>query len=382
MSETMITPTVAAPSVPDLTNAFGKVRGWRRDLIPVYAGVGILLVLIPALYGAGAYDITAINKLGRYLSVAIVALGIDLVWGYAGILTLCQAMFFCFGGYAIGMHLAMHGRLDEHGVPQALSVVSSVVGGIPLPEFWKPFRNLGSAVALGIALTGIFAYVFGYFAFRSRVRGVYFSIITQATTLAATLVFSKNEMMLCGTNGLNLFGTLAGFDLDKPGVKFVLYLLSAAVLILVYVLCLLIVRSRTGRLLKAVRDNESRLRFAGYQPVLFKTFVFTFGAILAAVGGILYTPQNGIITPAKMKPEESIFLVVFVAVGGRGTLLGAVVGALTVSYMQGYLTSAAPQAWPFFLGGLFIVVTLLFPEGIVGTAQKYWARWRNQEAVT
>jgi urea transport system permease protein len=346
--------------------------GGLRLLSPalLLLAAALLLFGVPALYGAGALSITSVNQLGRFLAVAVVALGIDMVWGYAGILTLCQAMFFCFGGYAIGMHMALHGPLDERGVPKALSVVVSTVGGIPLPDFWKPFTGLLPAVGLGVLLPGLFAYVFGYFAFRSRVRGVYFSIITQATTYAAQLVFSKNEMLLCGTNGLLNFVTLAGFDLSKESTKLGLYWLSAVTLVLAYLLCRFLVASRAGRLLIAVRDNESRLRFAGFQPVTFKVFVFVLGAVLAAVGGMLYTPQNGIITPYKMAPAESITLVVLVAVGGRGTLSGAVVGALLVSYLQSYLTTRAPQAWPFVLGGLFVAVTLFAPDGIVGAWRK------------
>jgi urea transport system permease protein len=353
-------------------------------LLSMGVGAIILLACIPALYGVGAIDITTVNQLGRFLAIAIVALGIDLVWGYTGILTLCQAMFFCFGGYAIGMHMALHGPLDGDGqdIPRALFVVSSEVSGLKLPWFWRPFQGLPLTLILGMLLPGLFAFVFGYFAFRSRVRGVYFSIITQATTLAATLVFRKNEMRLCGTNGLTNFVTLAGFDLQKPAVKMGLYFVTAIVLFIVYGICVWVVRSRAGRLLKAVRDNESRLRFAGYQPVTFKVFIFVLGAILAAIGGMLYTPQNGIITPYKMDPIVSIVMVVYVAVGGRGTLLGAVVGALLVSYMESILTSRMPLAWPFILGGLFVVVTLLLPDGIVGASQKLIDRLRKVEART
>ncbi len=267
-------------------------------------------------------DITTVNQLGRFLAVAIVALGADLIWGYTGILTLCQAMFFCFGGYAIGMHMALHGPLDGDGIPRCLFVVSSEVSGFKLPWFWEPFQTLPVALLLGLFLPGLVAFIFGYFTFRSRVRGVYFSIITQAATLAATLVFRMNSMKLCGTNGLTNFVTLAGFNLQSASVKLGLYVLSAITLIAVYFLCEGIVRSRLGRLLMAVRDNESRLRFAGYQPVTFKVFIFVVGAILAAIGGMLYTPQNGIITPFKMDAIESIMIIAFVAVGGRGTLSG------------------------------------------------------------
>lgn len=337
--------------------------------------VALMLVVIPGLYLAGAIDITTVNQFGRFLCYAIVAIGIDLVWGYTGLLSLCQAMFFCLGGYAIGMHMALHGPLDGEGIPRCLYVVTSDVAGFQLPEFWRPFRTLPGAVVLALLVPGFVAFVFGYFSFRSRVRGVYFSIITQATVAAVVLIFRRNETRLCGTNGLTNFQTLAGFDLTLPSVKLGLYLLTAVTLILVYLACRHIVGSRLGRLLVAVRDNESRLRFAGYQPVNLKVFAFTAGAIIAGIGGMLYTPQNGIITPYKMEPAESIFMVVWVAVGGRGTLAGAVLGAVLVNYMNSVLTSRYPAAWPFLLGGLYIVVVLAMPDGIVGL----WKKWTTGE---
>jgi urea transport system permease protein len=331
----------------------------------------LLLILMPALYGIGAINIIVLNQLGRFLCFAIVALGIDLIWGYCGILSLCQAMFFCFGGYAIGMHMALHGPLDGDGIPRCLYVVTSVVEGFQLPWFWKPFQTLPAAIILAMFLPGLAAFIFGYFAFRSRVRGVYFSIITQATTLAVCLVFRRNETRLCGTNGLTNFVTLAGFDLSKPSTKLSLYFITVLTLILVYFLCRYVVKTRLGRLLVAVRDNESRLRFAGYQPVTIKAFAFTLAAMIAGIGGMLYSPQNGIITPYKMEPEVSIFMVVWVAVGGRGTLTGAVLGAVLINYVESILTSQFPSVWPFFEGGLFIAVVLLFPDGIVGAWQKF-----------
>lgn len=357
----------APPGLPQLARRSAAGLGRWFPLL----GFLFLLFGVPQLYHLGKIDIVSVNLLGRFLCVAIVALGIDLVWGYTGILTLCQAMFFCMGGYAIGMYMALHGPLDGEGIPRCLYVVSSEVSGLRLPWFWEPFKNLTLAGWLGLFLPGLLALVFGFFAFRSRVRGVYFSIITQATTVAAKLVFSKNEMRLCGTNGLTNFVSLGGYDLQSPNVKLGLYLLSVVMLAGAYLLCLWVVRSRLGRLLVAVRDNESRLRFAGYQPVTLKVFIFVLGAVLAGLGGMLYTPQNGIITPFKMAPEESIKLVILVAVGGRGTLSGAVLGALLVSYLESYLTSRFPAAWMFVLGGLYVGVTLFLPDGIVGL----WRKW-------
>ncbi len=364
-----------------------------------FAFLLILAIGVPLLYAAHVLDITTVNQLGRFLCVAIVAIGIDLVWGYTGMLSLCQAMFFCIGGYAMGMHLALHGPLDgdAHDVPRALFVVSSVVNGFHLPWFWKPFQTLPVACFLGLLLPGILAFIFGFLTFRSRVRGVYFSIITQATTYAAWLVLCQNNMLLCGTNGLTNFVTIAGFDLQAPGTKVGLYILTVIVLGIVYAASLFLINSRLGRLMVAIRDNEPRLRFTGYQPVAIKLFVFSLGAVLAGLAGMLYTPQNGIITPFKMSVPESIELVVIVAVGGRSTLSGAVVGALIVSFLKSLLTNGTlaqvlgfsflpasvlemvkhvfgAEGWPFLLGLVFIIVPVSFPEGIVGVARKIAGR--------
>lgn len=358
---------------PDLYRRKRKSRaffGAAGRMLPGAAFV-FLLVAVPLLYSTGMMGITTVNQLGRFLCLAIVAIGIDMVWGYAGILSLCQAMFFCFGGYAIGMHLALHGPLDGEGIPRALYVVTSQVSGFKLPWFWVPFRELPVAMFLALLLPGIVAFIFGVFAFRSRVRGVYFSIITQATTWAATLVFRKNEMNLCGTNGLTNFVTIGGFDLHDPKVLLWMYIMTVIALGITYFVCEFIVRSWLGKLLIAVRDNESRLRFASYQPTTIKVFVFVLGAVIAGLGGMLYTPQNGIITPFKMEPAVSITMVVCVAVGGRGTLSGAVLGALLVSYLESISTNLFPSAWPFILGGLFVLVTLVIPDGIVGAIRKW-----------
>ena len=362
---------------------------------------GFALFGIPLLVWTDVLGIDSVNQLGRFMCFAIVAVGIDLVWGYTGILSLCQAMFFCFGGYAMGMHLALHGPLDGAGIPRCLFVVTSDVSGFKLPFFWEPFKTLPMALLLVVLIPGLSAFIFGYFAFRSRVRGVYFSIITQATTLGVCLLFRRNEMRLCGTNGLTNFVTLAGYDLRAPEVKLGLYVLTVVVLAAVYWGCYQLVNSRFGRVLIAIRDNESRLRFSGYQPLYFKIFVFTLAAVIAGIGGMLYAPQTGIITPFNMEPEKSIFLIVLVAVGGRGTLSGAIVGALSVNYAYAMLTSGTiynklftprpaeqmsyiqsaaelllgPKGWPFVLGALFIGVVLYFPDGLAGL----WRRWTEPQ---
>ncbi len=339
---------------------------------------------VPLGYAVGWIDITTVNQFGRYLCIALVALGLDLIWGYTGILSLCQMMFFTLGGYCIGMHLAMKGPLQGDGIPTALFVVSSQVSGMKLPWFWQPFDSVWLSIMAVFVIPGLFAYIYGWLAFRSRVRGVYFSIITQATTVAATQVFRLNDMQLCGTNGLTNFVTIFGFPLNDSSTKIGLYLASVAALTGGYLFCRFLVNSRAGRILIAVRDSESRLRFAGYQPIYYKAFAFAVAAVLGAVGGMLYTPQNGIITPFKMNPEESIYIVAMVALGGRGTLTGAILGSLIFSFAYSWLSSMFADWWLIILGSLFVFVILVMPDGLVGAWRRLgiWLSKPNQTQLS
>ena len=337
------------------------------------------LVLIPVLYWVNAISIETVNMLGRYMCFAIVAIGLDLIWGYTGILSLCQAFFFSLGGYSMGMYLAHHGgaggATDSTGwkIPACLHVVSSEVGVENLPWFWKPFYDLHWAVILGLLIPGIVAALIGFVGFRSRVRGVYFAILTQAITVAAWLVFCMNNMKFCGTNGLTNFDNILGHPLSENYVKLALYLATVVSLAITYFLCRYIVRSRLGRVLIAVRDDENTLRFSGYKPYMYKMFAFTVAAMLAGLGGMLYAPQMGIFTPANMEASASILVVIWVAVGGRGSLSGAVLGALVVNLLYNFLTSEhnfyllqwKPDYWPIILGLLFIGVVLIFPNGLI-----------------
>ena len=353
-------------------------------------------VAIPFLYLAGLVDIGTVNMLGRYLALALVAISLDLIWGYTGMLCLCQSFFFSLGGYAMGMYLAHHGGpegiVDKLGwkLPACLYVVYPYkVGESPsdalTPWFWKPFYSLPSTIVLGLLIPGLVALVIGFFVFRSRVRGVFFAVLTQAITLAAWLVFCMNNMKLCGTNGLTRFDRIAGYQLSESSTRLALYSITLGLLVLVYWLCSFIIQSRLGRVLIAIRDDETRLRFAGYKPYLFKMFVFSLSAMIAGLGGMLYAPQMGIFTPDSMEVKRSILVVVWVAVGGRGTLSGAIVGALLVNLLYNLLTSRqeffwflkeripqdiyekliwVPEYWPFVLGTLFIIVVLYFPDGL------------------
>lgn len=353
--------------------------GFMRWLDLVGPGIGAIFLCfgIPALFASGNLDQSQLSQLGRYCCLAMVAIGLDLVWGYCGVLSLCQAMFFTLGGYACGMYLAMHGPLDGGGIPRALFVVSSDPSGMSLPWFWKPFASAPFALSMVILLPGTAAAIFGFFAFRSRIRGVYFSIISQAATVALWLLFCRNDLQLCGTNGLTNFTHILGFDLRETSTKLGLYILSAVALCAATAGALWLTRTRFGRLLVAIRDNESRLRFAGYDPVWFKTVIFTIGAVLAGIGGALYVPQTGIVTPANMMAIESILVVVWVAVGGRGTVVGAVVGALVINLLYAWLTTLMPKAWPFIIGAIFVSVVLFMPTGLAGGWRAIMARTRS-----
>lgn len=341
-----------------------------------------IAILLPMLAHVGAVSMETVNMAGRYMALAIVALGLDLIWGYTGILSLCQAFFFALGGYAMGIHLAHQGTL-HNGIPEALYVVYPYKVGESrgmevLPWFWQIFKSFNLTIFLGILIPGMVAGLIGFAGFISRVRGVYFSILTQALTVAAMMFFSKNEMKLCGTNGLTHFKTIAGQDLSDPATKIGLYVATLFCLVGAYAISLLITKSRFGRVLLAVRDSETALRFAGYKPYAFKTAIFIFAGMLAGLAGLLYTPQANIITPSYMEARWSILMVIWVAVGGRGTLVGAVVGALVINLLYSAMTSQwnlgsfvwKPDYWPFVLGLLFIVVVLALPDGIIGLWRK------------
>ena len=318
-----------------------------------------------------------LNLLGKYLSLAILAVGLDLLWGYAGILSLCQAVFFGLGGYAIGMYLMLEIGAAQSKYGEAIPdfMVWNQVKG--LPWFWKPFDHFGFA-ALGVILVPtLFAAAFGYLTFRSRIKGVYVSILTQALAFAAWLLFNRNEMNLGGTNGLTDFKTLLGFSLQTQATQRALYVVTVLALIGAFLLCRWVVTSKLGKVLRAIRDNEHRLRFCGFSTTGFKVFVFALSALLAGVAGALYVPQVGIITPSQMGVLPSLEVVVWVALGGRGTLIGAALGAVVVNGLRTYLTTKVPQLWPFLLGGLFVGGVLFFPNGLVGLPNQC-RRWLGQ----
>ena len=314
-----------------------------------------------------------LNLFGKFLAYAILALGIDLIWGYTGVLSLGHGVFFGLGAYAMGMHLMLEiGTRSVYGNVLPDFMVWNQVKELPL--FWKPFYSAPFTLVAVLVVPALFAYVFGYLTFRSRIRGVYFSIITQALALCAWLTFNRNSMNLGGTNGLSGFKTMFGFPLNEPATQRGLYVATALCLCGAYLLCRWIVHSPAGKVLVAIRDSETRVLFCGYSPAAFKLFVFTVSAALAGVAGGLYVGQVGIITPARIGVLPSIEMIIWVAVGGRGTLIGPVVGAFGVNWLQSLLTTHYPDLWILVLGGMFVTVVLFIPDGVVGTAQRLMSR--------
>ncbi len=317
----------------------------------------------------------SLNLFGKFFAFAILALGIDLIWGYTGVLSLGHGVFFGLGAYAIGMHLMLGiGAEGVYGTALPDFMVWNQV--TELPWFWKPFSNLGFSLAAVVLVPMLFAALFGFLAFRSRIRGVYFAIITQALALVAWLVFNRNETNLGGTNGLTDFKHILGYPLHDPATQRGLYFLTVFFLGVAYLLCRWITQSRAGRVLVAIRDCEQRVLFSGYSPANYKLFVFVISAGLAGIAGALYVPQVGIITPNQMGVLPSIEMAIWVAVGGRGTLTGAIVGAVGVNWLRSFLTNHFPELWPFFLGGLFIAVVMFFPKGCVGVFSNLWKMLR------
>jgi urea transport system permease protein len=362
---------------------------WSPGFWASFLGCGFLFgVAIPAINlwmppsSAAAVPDYLIPLLGKYLCYALLALSLDLIWGYAGILSLGHGAFFALGGYCMGMYLMRQiGTRGVYGNPQ-LPDFMVFLNWQKLPWFWWGFDHFAWAAVMVMLVPGLLALVFGWLAFRSRVTGVYLSIITQAMTYALMLAFFRNDMGFGGNNGMTDYKDILGWDVHQPGTRLGLYLASVAALGLGYLLCRYITSSKLGRVLLALRDAESRVRFLGYSVTNAKLFVFTISAILAGVAGALYVPQVGIINPSEFSPGNSIEIAIWVSVGGRGTLSGAIVGALLVNAAKTWLTGAAPETWLFALGGLFVATTLVFPRGIVGLLRKArWTRLRTPAPV-
>jgi urea transport system permease protein len=354
------------PITSRLTELYGR-RGWYwlagfAAVIFVLVPASRLLVPADSVFHLSDYYILLIGKIMCY---AMVALAMDLIWGYCGILSLGHGLFFALGGYAMGMYLMREigtdGQYRSH-MPDFMVFLDWK----DFPWYWAGSEYFWVAVLKIILVPGALAFLFGWFAFRSRIKGVYFSIITQALTFAFMLLFFRNDTGFGGNNGFTDFKRILGFSLLHPGTKTVLMALTGLFLILTLLLCRYLVTSKFGRVLAAIRDAESRTMFSGYSTRDYKLFVWTLSAVLCGIAGALYVPQVGIINPSEMSPANSIEIAIWVAVGGRGTLVGALVGAGLVNGAKSYFTVAWPEFWLYFLGALFVIVTLFLPKGIVG----------------
>jgi urea transport system permease protein len=346
-----------------------------RSKDPLHLTIGLLFIttllvtlgnlIFPESSALHVSDYT-VSLLGKYLCYALLALAVDLVWGYCGILSLGHGAFFTLGGYAMGMYLMRQiGDRGVYGNPE-LPDFMVFLNWTELPWFWAGSDSIVWMVCMVFLGPGLLAFIFGSLAFRSRVSGVYLSIMTQAMTYALMLAFFRNEMGFGGNNGLTDFKEIFGFSLQSPSTKLGLFIATAIALGLAYCVCHFIVKSKMGRVVTAIRDSENRVRFVGYKPEHYKVWIFVVSAMLAGLAGALYVPQVGIINPGEFSPLNSIEMVIWVAVGGRNSLYGAIIGAIVISYAKTRFTAIMPEAWLFALGGLFVLVTLLLPKGIAG----------------
>jgi urea transport system permease protein len=348
-------------------------RGWTgiAAAIIIVAIIAPLLNLVVPQGSVFHLSDYAVSLLGKMMCYAMLALAMDLIWGYTGILSLGHGLFFALGGYAFGMYLMRQIGLD--GVYKS-----------PLPDFmvfldWKAYPwywtftdQFWYSLLLVVLVPGLLAFVFGYFAFRSRIKGVYFSIITQALTFAFMLLFFRNDTGFGGNNGFTDFKRILGVAIQTPEMRMTLFMITGIVLTGTFVLARWLVQSKFGRVLTAIRDAESRVMFSGYDPLWYKLAIWTLSAVIAGIAGALYVPQVGIINPSEMSPAMSIEIAIWVAVGGRGTLIGAILGAFIVNGAKSWFTVEFPEYWLFFLGAMFIAVTLFLPRGVVGA----WSQWR------
>jgi len=359
----------------------------KRELYCVLAAACIVLVVLPCLNAFvppdSAFHISTftLSVYGKYLCYAVLAMGVNLLWGYTGLLSLGQCLFFALGGYCLGMHLMlMIGKLGQYkaDIPDFMVFLEfpkrfPETGG--LPPHWIPFKNFSFAAFAVMWVPAIVALIFGYLAFRSRIKGVYFSILSQALTYAATLMFFRNDFTFGGNNGLTDFKFILGQEINSPTTKRVLFICSGVLLLLVYLFCRWLTTTKFGLIQRAIRDSENRVLFSGYATANFKLFIFVIAAIIAALGGALFVPQVGIINPSEMGTDKSLESVVWVAVGGRQSLIGPILGAVGVNALKSWSTHAFAEQWPYILGALFVFVTLFMPKGIVGLPAQFKALW-------
>jgi len=361
----------------------------KRELLLISILAVIGLVLLPCLNAftppASAWHISTftLSLYGKYLTYAVLALGINLLWGYTGILSLGQCLFFSLGGYALGMNLMlMIGKLGQYkaDIPDFMVFLEfpakyPATGG--LPSHWIPFKEFWFAALMVAVVPAVVAYIFGWLAFRSRIKGVYFSILSQALTYAACLMFFRNDFTFGGNNGLTDFKAILGHEINAASTKRALFICSGMLLLLTYLFCRWLTSTKFGLIQRAIRDSENRVLFSGYATANFKLFVFVIAAIISGLGGALFVPQVGIINPSEMAPEKSLEAVVWVAVGGRGNMLGPILGAVGINGLKSYATHAFAEQWPYIIGFLFIFVTIFMPKGIIGLPEQFRALRRR-----
>ncbi|MFC5496949.1 urea ABC transporter permease subunit UrtC [Caenimonas terrae] len=345
--------------------------GWSSFIVALVLVCAIAPVLNLAVPAGSAFHLSdyAVGLVGKIMCYAICALAMDLIWGYTGILSLGHGLFFALGGYAMGMYLMRQIGRDGN-YKSELPDFMVFLDWKTLPWHWSFSDSFAATLFLVVAVPGIVAFVFGFFAFRSRIKGVYFSIITQAMTFAAMLLFFRNETGFGGNNGFTDFKRILGTPIATPAMRMGLFVLTGVTLLAFYLFARWLVASKFGRVLQAIRDAETRVMFCGYSPVGYKLTIWTISAMMCGVAGALYVPQVGIINPSEMSPANSIEIAIWAAVGGRATLIGPIVGAFIVNGAKSWLTVAAPEFWLYFLGALFISVTLFLPNGVIGLLKR------------
>ena len=357
-------------SIPTRTPLFSRAQWFSIISLVILVYAWVLFGTSNSAQGSALHiSDYSLTLVGKILCFAIVAIAIDLVWGYCGILSLGHGLFFALGGYAMGMYLVQAKAPGD--TSEQLPAFTNLLSWTELPWFWGGTQYLIWALILALFVPGLVAFIFGYFAFRSRIKGVYLSIMTQALTYAAMLLFFRNETGFGGNNGFTDFKYISGYSISSTETRTVLFLLSFSCLVLVFILARAIVTSRLGKILTAIRDSESRVMFLGYKPLPYKLAIWTFSAVLCGLAGALYVPQVGIINPSEMSPINSIELLVLVAVGGRASIIGGVLGAFTVNGAKTFFTAFLPEYWLFILGSMFIIVTLFMPKGLIGLIQKF-----------
>jgi len=379
-----------------VSHAFKEPRGlieinWmslsdNKKEIGLFLTIGVLLMLIPGMNAwgpdSGVFAVSSfqVSLWGKYLTYAVLAMSLNLLWGYTGLLCLCQSLFFALGGYMMGMHLML--MIGERGAYQnVLPDFMVFLGYTELPAHWIPFYNFWFASAAVLWVPGLVALVFGFLAFRSRIKGVYFSILTQALTYAACLLFFRNDFTFGGNNGFTDFKEVLGLDLNLASTQRILFILSVLLLLLTYLITSGLLATKFGKIQQAIRDSENRVSFSGYSTTSFKLIIFTLSAMIAGAAGALYVPQVGIINPSEMTPAKSLDVVVWVAVGGRGTKWGPVIGAIVVNLLKSFATRAYPDSWLIILGMLFVIVVLFLPDGIVGLYHKIRSKFPQKASL-